>query len=334
MGTIIEIDSLIEDTDFFETIDRAKFEKMCAELFQLTIKIVKGVLNDAGLDSGDIDKIILVGGSTRIPKIQQLLQEQFPGKEICKTIDADEAVAYGAAVQAAIIHGGATENMKNMILMEVTPLSLGVAVSAGSHDLHTTYMIPIINRNTRIPVCRSRVFSTSCDDQTKIIFPIIQGEHYLASDNFQIGKFKIRGVPKAAARVEKGVVEFSIDANGILTVSAVSESNADAKAELTIKNVSGSLTKAEIEKMFAEAEEFRVQDREERTTRWQLEQRCNKTIQENGNKSDIKFKRIVEKCREALIWLESCRRPDNIQFIQRQNEILSLSFVVNTYDPI
>lgn len=241
----IEIDSLAEGIDFVANISRIRFEDMCADLFQSTIATVEGALKDAELTHEKIDTIVLVGGSTRIPKIQQLLQEFFCGKEISKNINPDVAVAHGAAIQAAIIHGSASKEMEKMILMEVTPLTLGISVKFENIRI----MSSIIQRNTGIPVCRSDVYVTIADNQTTVKIVILQGEHYYAKDNYEIGKFTFSGIPAAPAGAEELVVKFSIDVNGILTVSAVSKNNADAKGEITIKNICGSLTKDEIEKM-------------------------------------------------------------------------------------
>lgn len=269
----IEIDSLCDGVDFVGKLSRARFDDLCGNLFRSTIGVVKGALEDGNLKPEEIDTIVLVGGSSRIPKIQQLLRDLFVGKEINKTINADEAVAHGAAIQAAIIHGGASAEMENMKLMEVTPLTLG-----SSYGKDNRFMKAIIPRNTPIPVSMKKGnFFTAFDNQTSMKFHILQGERPLSKDNYQIGTIVINGIPPAPAGAEEVIDTFSIDANGILTVTSVIKSNENAKAELKVKNVCGSLTKEEIDQMVAEAERYREHDIEVQhyyTARGDLERYC------------------------------------------------------------
>lgn len=306
-------------------ISRARFDDLCADLFRLTIKIVEGALKDANLKCQDIDTIVLVGGSTRIPKIEQLLRELFQGKKISKSINPDEAVAYGAAVLAAVVHGNASKKMQDMQLVEVTPLTLGVA--SGLNYANTTV---VIKRNTCIPVSITKVYFTLRDNQTGMRFLIVQGEHHSACDKFQIGEFAIEGMPPRRARLEKASVTFSIDVNGILTVSAVSKSNAKVKGEITIKNVCGSLTKTEIDRMVADAENYRKQDRQMRkyyTARWELEQYAYEIQNTHENNNFIR-----KKCKEMFSWLGNCCRPTMGQFLQWKNELQQLTLLPKDRD--
>lgn len=210
----IQIDSLRNGIDFVESISRARFNDMGAELFRSTIAVVEVALKDANLKSEDIDAVVLVGGSTRIPKVRQLLHEFFKGEEISETEYGDKAVVYGAAVQAAIIHGGASTKMKNIEIKDVMPLTLGTTYGKNSR-----YMMTVIERNTPIPVAREEDYVTFEDKQTKICVQILQGEHRLAKENIEIGSFTVDGIPTAPARVEEVTIKFSIDVNGVLTVT-------------------------------------------------------------------------------------------------------------------
>lgn len=318
--TSIEIDSLADGMDFVTNITRAQFDDMCADLFGMTIKIVKSALKDAGMTCNDIDKVVLVGGSTRIPKIKQLLRDFFEGKEIQKLISPDEAVALGAAVEASIIHGHANAEMEKMKLLEVTPLTLGVQKLSDG----VLYMSTIIERNTPIPTVKSKIYKTTTDNQTDIVINILQGEREFAFDNFKIGSLKIVGLPAAPAGAERLIETFSIDENGILNVSVISKSNRNLRNEISIENVVGSFTETEIKKMIADAKMYREQDKEMRvyhTTRWELEQYCYemKAKHRNENKS------VYRKCNEILCWLKTCCRPQLIQFHQRRDELKRLT---------
>lgn len=312
----IDIDLLAEGIDFVTNITRARFDDLCADLFRLTIKVVKSALKDAELTCEDVDKVVLVGGSTRIPKIQTLLRDLFEGKEINKSINVDEAVACGAAVQAAIIHGTASGKMEGMKLLEVTPLTLGVA---NSRHL----MSPIIQRNTAIPVVRSKIYRTAIDNQDFMHFYILQGEYEYSDDNIEIGKIKVRGIPKAPAAVEKAKITFSIDANGIMNVTAVSKSDRQNKGEFTIENICGSLTKVQITRMIAEAELYRTQDQEMKkyhTARAEIEQFCYDVQVKHGKTSRV----VNEKCNETLSWLKTCYCPKLSQFEQIKTDLTAL----------
>jgi heat shock protein 1/8 len=254
--TSIEIDSLFEGIDFYTSITRARFEELCQDLFRSTLQPVDRVLTDAKIDKSQVHEIVLVGGSTRIPRIQKLITDYFNGKEPNKSINPDEAVAYGAAVQAAILSGDTSSKSTNeILLLDVAALSMGIETAGGM-------MTKLIPRNTTIPTKKSEVFSTFSDNQPGVLIQVYEGERQRTKDNNLLGKFELTGIPPAPRGVPQIEVTFDIDANGIMNVSAL-EKGTGKTNHIVITNDKGRLSKEEIERMLADAEKFKEEDEAE-----------------------------------------------------------------------
>jgi len=250
--TSIEIDSLFEGVDFYTSITRARFEELCQDLFRSTMDPVERVLRDSKIDKSSVHEIVLVGGSTRIPKIQKMVSDFFNGKEPNKSINPDEAVAYGAAVQAAILSGDTSSKTQEILLLDVAPLSIGIETAGG-------VMTALIKRNSTIPTKKSEIFSTFSDNQPGVLIQVYEGERARTKDNNLLGKFELTGIPPAPRGVPQIEVTFDVDANGIINVSAV-EKGTGKTNKIVITNDKGRLSKEEIERMLAEAERYKEED--------------------------------------------------------------------------
>jgi len=250
--TSIEIDSLFEGIDFYTSITRARFEELCQDLFRSTMDPVERVLRDSKIDKASVHEIVLVGGSTRIPKIQKMVSDFFNGKEPNKSINPDEAVAYGAAVQAAILSGDTSSKTQEILLLDVAPLSIGIETAGG-------VMTALIKRNSTIPTKKSEIFSTFSDNQPGVLIQVYEGERARTKDNNLLGKFELTGIPPAPRGVPQIEVTFDVDANGIINVSAV-EKGTGKTNKIVITNDKGRLSKEEIERMLAEAEKYKEED--------------------------------------------------------------------------